>query len=224
MVPLPLHARLPLRQLPDRQVRGQVGGPHRVQRLHGRNGLHPRQAAGAGLEETGQLENTIIILTSDNGPEHEIPPHGRSPCRGGKGSCWEGGVRVPTFVYWKGMIEPRRSDGLFDQVDILPTAFSLAGMPGAKLAEFFPKTTYTDGIDQTSFLVSRRRRVGSAQPPLHAQPVLRYDARGRVQCTFTAEIENGFFKKGDWGGFSGPIVTDSGGGNCSTCTPIRRRT
>jgi len=63
------------------------------------------------LEDTGQLENTMIILTSDNGPECEVPPHGRSPFRGYKGSSWEGGVRVPTSAYWKDMIKPRRSEG-----------------------------------------------------------------------------------------------------------------
>ena len=44
-------------------------------------------------------------------------------------------MRVPTFVYWKGMIDPRKSDGLFDHADILPTALSLAGVPGAELDE-----------------------------------------------------------------------------------------
>jgi arylsulfatase A-like enzyme len=82
---------------------------------------------------------------SDNGPECEVPPHARTPFRGCKGSSWEGGVRVPTVAYWKGVIQPRRSDGLFDFADILPTALSLAGVPGAKLADLFPKTTYIDG-------------------------------------------------------------------------------
>ena len=59
------------------------------------------------LEKNGQLDNTLIVFTSDNGPEAEVPPHGRTPFRGAKGSTWEGGVRVPTFVYWKGMIQPR---------------------------------------------------------------------------------------------------------------------
>ena len=49
---------------------------------------------------------------------------------------------MPTFAYWKGMINPRRSDGLFDFADILPTAApSLAGVQGAKLADLFPKTS-----------------------------------------------------------------------------------
>jgi len=38
------------------------------------------------LEDTGQLENTMIILTSDITPAYEVPPHGRSPFRGCKGS------------------------------------------------------------------------------------------------------------------------------------------
>jgi len=41
------------------------------------------------LEETGELENTLILFTSDNGPEQEIDPHGRTPFRGGKGSTWK---------------------------------------------------------------------------------------------------------------------------------------
>jgi arylsulfatase A-like enzyme len=48
----------------------------------------------------------------------------------------------------------RGSFGLPDFADILPTALSLAGVPGAQLASHFPKTTYIDGVDQASFLVA----------------------------------------------------------------------
>ena len=108
------------------------------------------------LQEAGQLENTLIFLTSDNGPECEVPPHARSPFRGCKGSTWEGGVRVPTFAYWKGTIKPHKSDGLFDLADLLPTIVSMAGHPGKDLTQFFAKTTYIDGVDQASFLVGIR--------------------------------------------------------------------
>lgn len=164
------------------------------------------------LEEIGELENTLIMFTSDNGPECEIPPHGRTPFRGCKGSAWEGGVRVPTFVYWKGMIAPRRSDQLFDLADILPTALSLAGYPGAKLAELFPETTYIDGVDQAPFLVAddglsaRRSRIYTLN---------QYFAATRIdefKGVMTMEIENAVVQKGNWGGFSGGIFTDTGGG------------
>jgi arylsulfatase A-like enzyme len=163
------------------------------------------------LEEIGEAENTLILLSSDNGPECEVPPHARSPFRGCKGSSWEGGVRVPTFAYWKGMIEPRRDDGLFDFADILPTALSLAGIPGAKLAALFPATTYIDGVDQASFLVAKEgHSVRRSRPYTLNQ----YFASMRVdefKYTWTGEIENGVVQKGDFGGFSGPIFTDSGG-------------
>lgn len=102
------------------------------------------------LEETGQLENTMVILTSDNGPELETwPDCARTPFRLGKGSTWEGGQRVPFVVYWKGMIKGDKSDGLFDFADILPTFLTMAGRP-----DLLPKDRFIDGIDQTSFLLS----------------------------------------------------------------------
>jgi arylsulfatase len=163
------------------------------------------------LEEIGEAENTLVIFTSDNGPECEIPPRGRTPFRGCKGSSWEGGVRVPTFVYWKGMIAPRKSDQLFDLADILPTALHLAGYPGAKLAELFPEKTYIDGVDQTAYLVAdeglsaRRSRIYTLNQYYSA---IRID---EFKATITGEIEDGIMKRGYTGGFSGSIFTDTGG-------------
>ena len=119
---------------------------------------------------------------------------------------------MPTFVYWKGMIGPRKSDQLFDLADLLPTALSLAGYPGAKLAELFPKTTYIDGVDQASYLVAddglsaRRSRIYTLN---------QYFAATRIdefKGVMTMETENSVVQKGDWGGFSGGIFTDTGGG------------
>src|SRR5262249_249619 len=163
------------------------------------------------LEETGQLENTLIFLTSDNGPECEIPPHGRTPFRGCKGSSWEGGVRVPTFAYWKGMIAPRRSEGLFDFADFLPTALSLAGFPGAKLAQFYSRNTYIHGVDQASFLVASRGESARRSRPYTLNQHFAAMRIDEFKYIFTTEVENGFFQKGDVGGFSGPIAVDTGG-------------
>ena len=164
------------------------------------------------LQQTGELENTLIILTSDNGPECEVPPHARSPFRGCKGSSWEGGVRVPTFAYWKGMIQPRRSDGLFDFADILPTALSLAGVPGAKLADLYPKTTYIDGVDQASFLVADDGLSARRSRPYTLNQYFAAIRIDELKYVWTAELEHAVVQKGDWGGFSGAIFTDSGGG------------
>jgi arylsulfatase len=164
------------------------------------------------LEETGQLDNTIIFFTSDNGPEQEVPPHGRTPFRGAKGSSWEGGVRVPTFVYWKGQIEPRKSDGLFDLADLFNTFASIGGAPGAEVAKFLPKDRYVDGIDQTSFWLApegqscRKSRIYTMNQFFSA---LRMD---EFKAHITVELQEAIFQRGFTGGFSGSIVTHTGGG------------
>ena len=163
------------------------------------------------LQQTGELDNTLIILSSDNGPECEIPPHARTPFRGCKGSSWEGGVRVPTFAYWKGMINPRRDDGLFDFADIMPTALSLAGVPGAKLAGLLPKTYYVDGVDQASWLVADDGHSNRRSRPYTMNQYLTAMRIDEFKYIVTVEIEDGIFHRGDWGGFSGAIVADTGG-------------
>jgi arylsulfatase A-like enzyme len=88
------------------------------------------------LEQQGLLENTLIILSSDNGPvlndgyyddaveklgEHK--PWG--PLRGGKYSLFEAGTRVPFITYWKGTIEPASSGALISQIDIFASIAEL---------------------------------------------------------------------------------------------------
>lgn len=103
------------------------------------------------LQETGQLANTLVFFTSDNGPQMDTwPDSGYTPFRGAKGTGWEGGIRVPGIAYWKGMIAAgQESDGLFDLMDIFNTSIALAGA-----SEQIPDDVYIDGIDQTAFLLS----------------------------------------------------------------------
>jgi arylsulfatase A-like enzyme len=103
------------------------------------------------LQDTGQLDNTLIFVTSDNGPEMESWwDSGYTPFRGAKGSTWEGGMRVPGIAYWKGMISPgRESDGVFDLADLFNTSLALAGA-----SREIPGDRYIDGIDQTSFFLA----------------------------------------------------------------------
>ena len=103
------------------------------------------------LKDTGQLENTLVFFTSDNGANEDTwPDSGYQPWRGGKGTTWEGGVRVPGIAYWPGMIKAgRESDGLFDQMDLFNTSLAVAGEKNR-----ISKKQYIDGIDQSGFLLS----------------------------------------------------------------------
>ncbi len=163
------------------------------------------------LEASGQLENTLVLFSSDNGPEGEVYPYGRSPFRGYKGTTWEGGVRVPTFVYWKGMVAPRKSEGLFDLADIFPTALNLAGKPGAEIGKMLPADRYVDGIDQASFLLadkgdSNRRSV--LYWMLTTFAAVRIDEFKYHQAVQVTDL---ITQKGWNAGFSGGVLDKTGG-------------
>ncbi len=162
------------------------------------------------LDENGELENTIIVFTSDNGPEQEIEPHGRTPFRGGKGSTWEGGVRVPTFIYWKGVIEPRKTDGLFDLADILPTSLSLAGKSGAALSKFVAKDHYIDGIDQTSFLLAKNGESNRRSILYFWNDQLSGVRMDEFKFLSLAQMPFSLTRNGYHGGFTGTVERTAG--------------
>ncbi|RIH65545.1 arylsulfatase [Mariniphaga sediminis] len=87
------------------------------------------------LEELNLDKNTLLILTSDNGPWINYGNHAGSTggLREGKGTSFEGGQRVPCLMQWKGTIpEGLVCNKMVSGIDILPT---LANIAGAKLPE-----------------------------------------------------------------------------------------
>lgn len=83
------------------------------------------------LREQGIDGKTLLIFTSDNGPWLSYGDHAGSaaPLREGKGTSWEGGVRVPFLARWPGMIPANRiCDEPAMTIDLLPTIASLAGV------------------------------------------------------------------------------------------------
>jgi arylsulfatase A-like enzyme len=90
----------------------------------------------AKLAELGLEENTIVIFSSDNGGVGGYAAAGiigarditnNAPLRAGKGTLYEGGVRVPFIVRWKGKIPPGKCDEPIISVDLFPTFVELAG-------------------------------------------------------------------------------------------------
>ncbi len=85
------------------------------------------------LKECHIDDNTCVIFTSDNGPWLNYGDHAGSakPLREGKGTEFEGGIRVPTLMRWPGKIPARSTfDQLASTIDILPT---IAATIGAQL-------------------------------------------------------------------------------------------
>jgi len=90
------------------------------------------------LEQQGLLDNTLIILTSDNGPvlndgyvDQSVEKLGNhnpfGPFRGGKYSLFEAGTRVPFITYWKGHIQPKVSEAMVSQLDLFSSLAALTG-------------------------------------------------------------------------------------------------
>lgn len=78
------------------------------------------------VEELGLAENTIIIYLSDNGPNSWRWNGGM---KGRKGSTDEGGVRVPMFIKWAGVLLPgKKIDEIAGAIDLLPTLTDLSGI------------------------------------------------------------------------------------------------
>jgi arylsulfatase A-like enzyme len=82
------------------------------------------------LKEQGIDKNTIVIFTSDNGPWLNFGNHAGSSSgfREGKGTVWEGGLRVPCIVRWKGSLqEGVVCNKLSSTIDIMPTLAAITG-------------------------------------------------------------------------------------------------
>lgn len=103
------------------------------------------------LKENNLLENTIVIFSSDNGPWLTFGNNAgnTSGLREGKGTAWDGGLKVPCIISWKGHTQPGTvSNKLLTTMDVLPTLMDIcnAKMPVKKI----------DGLDFTEVLAGEK--------------------------------------------------------------------
>jgi arylsulfatase A-like enzyme len=84
----------------------------------------------ATVKEIGREENTLVIVVSDNGGITHTYPSNNGRFRGGKGNCYEGGIRVPAVMQWPGVI-PRgtTSHAAAVHFDLYGTILEAAGVP-----------------------------------------------------------------------------------------------
>ncbi len=104
-----------------------------------------------GLREMGELENTLIIFTSDNGPAPSFDHLRTNGLRGIKNSIYEGGVKMPMIVYWQEQVSRGTIDStsVVSSIDLLPT---LASISGGQV----PDTYTLDGEDLTELFTTRK--------------------------------------------------------------------
>ncbi len=123
----------------------------------------------AALKKNGLAENTLVFFTSDNGPWLNMGDQGGGAglLREGKGSTWEGGMRVPGIAWMPGRIQPGVTSELAHMMDLFPTALALAGTPP-------PQGVTLDGTDLAPLLFESK--------PLPARPFFYYRGSQIFAC------------------------------------------
>jgi arylsulfatase len=118
------------------------------------------------LDELGIADNTIVMYSTDNGPENDTwPDAANTPYRSQKDTNWEGGWRVPCFMRWPGKIKAGTVlNGIVSHIDMLPTLLAAAGDPditkkllkGVKVGD---KTfnVHLDGYNQLPYLTGEAK-------------------------------------------------------------------
>jgi arylsulfatase len=110
------------------------------------------------MEAMGVLENTIIVYSSDNGPEHSARMHGgTTPFRGEKMTGYEGGLRVPMMVRWPGKIPSGRVlNGIQAHMDIFTTLSAAAGVPDVAAKMRTERKQYLDGVNNLDYWMGKK--------------------------------------------------------------------
>jgi arylsulfatase A-like enzyme len=121
------------------------------------------------LEDLKIADNTIVVFTTDNGPNaFTWPDAATTPFRSEKDTNWEGAFRVPAMVRWPGQIKPGSiKNGIFSGQDWFPTLLAAAGDTGVKerlLKGWQPtgsETTFKnhlDGFNQLDYLTDKSEK------------------------------------------------------------------
>ncbi len=104
------------------------------------------------IDELGVRDNTIVVFTSDNGPDPTAPSQGSSgPWRGYYFTHMEGSLRTPFIIRWPNKIPPGRvSNEIVHEVDTYTSFAKIAGVD-------IPKDRAIDGVDQTDFFFGKEK-------------------------------------------------------------------
>lgn len=120
---------------------------HVRESMHGQSGMPGNDYADGMVEHDGDVgkllkalddlgikDNTIVVYTTDNGPNQwSWPDAATTPFRSEKDTNWEGAFRVPAMIRWPGHIQPGQvTNGIFSGLDWFPTLLAAAGDPGVK--------------------------------------------------------------------------------------------
>lgn len=151
------------------------------------------------LDDLGIANNTIVVLTSDNGAEKfSWPDGGTEPFRGEKGTTWEGGFRVPCVARWPGVIKPNTIiNDIASHEDWTPTFLAAAGVPDVKQQLL----TGYKGVDRTFKVHLDAYDMSdllSGKGPGQRKEIFYFDDSGSLNAFRYGDWKVTFATKGSW--------------------------
>ncbi|MCY7420551.1 MAG: sulfatase [Chitinophagaceae bacterium] len=118
------------------------------------------------LKEKGIEKNTVILFMSDNGGLSLVPPRGgvahthNLPLKSGKGSVYEGGIRVPMIVKWPGVVKANtRSDQYIIVEDFFPSILEIAGLKNYNIVQQVDGKSFVSQLKNPGYKNSSRSLV-----------------------------------------------------------------
>jgi len=147
---------------------------------------------GAALDELNLTKNTVIIFYSDNGGYG--PATNMAPLKGYKGTYYEGGIRVPFFVKWPGVVQPNsKCEEPITGVDLYPTLCQIAG------AELPPQQQPVDGLSLMPLLTGDKKTFGDRAIFWHFPAYLQsYEVYHEQRDPLFRSRPCSILREGDW--------------------------
>lgn len=144
------------------------------------------------LKEEGLDKNTLVVFTSDNGPWLAFNEQGGSSglLKAGKGTTWEGGMRVPTIFWYPEKIIPGVVDQIGSTMDLFHTFSNLAGVP-------LPKDRILDSYDLTPLLFHKQKGV---------REELFYYRGTELYAVRLGDFKAHFITQGEYGQFGPKVI------------------
>jgi len=140
------------------------------------------------LKQSGKLENTFILFVSDNGGSFEMTR--QKPLRAGKGSYYEGGIRVPMFAFWQGKIEAGIDSNIaVTNLDFYPTILEVADIDK-------PEEKILDGVNILPVL-TRKEKINPRALYWHF-PIYLQTGNSQTQDRLFRTRPGSVIRYGDW--------------------------
>lgn len=144
-----------------------------------------------GLDELGIADNTIIIFTSDNGPNPRYKNVRTGGMRGQKGTLYEGGIRLPFLIRWPDRIKPGQinDETVLTSIDLHPTVCAMAGIDPVDCGYEL------DGLDMSRSMLKKAQKRKS---PMFWEFGHHFVGKDLPKNPFHTRSPNICVREGDW--------------------------